>query len=167
MAPVVDNPVFGDPLTEVTRKQRTLLLGVSALGATIAQTGLTPTKISALGIEFAQSDQRAFLGILIVAILYFLAAFVVYGASDFFAWRLAAIIAREEAARKNYRRQQDAVEAKFAETHGDTFRLNPRDFFLVRWGRKHSVIRALFEFALPMAAGIYAIFVLSTAIARI
>jgi hypothetical protein len=40
-----------DPLAEVTRRERRLLLGASIIGLTVAKTGLVPTKISALGVE--------------------------------------------------------------------------------------------------------------------
>lgn len=76
-----------DPLSEVTRTERKLLLAVSALGILIVKTGLVPSKISALGIEFAQTDQRALLRAIGAIVLYFLFAFLVYAISDLMAWR--------------------------------------------------------------------------------
>jgi hypothetical protein len=35
-----------DPLSEVTRKERRILLGTSALGIIVAKVGLVPTKIT-------------------------------------------------------------------------------------------------------------------------
>ena len=78
-----------DPLSEVTRAERKSLLGVSAIGIVIARSGLVPARISALGIEFDRTDQRALLGMLAAVVAYFLVAFVVYGISDLVAWRLA------------------------------------------------------------------------------
>jgi hypothetical protein len=78
-----------DPLGDVTRKERRLLLGVSVLGVALVKTGLVPSKITALGIEFGKTDQRALMTIFGLVTLYFLVAFVIYGASDFIAWRSA------------------------------------------------------------------------------
>src|SRR5436305_1787543 len=76
-----------DPLSDVTRSERKILLAVSALGILIVQTGLVPSKISALGIEFAQTDQRALLRAVGAIVLYFLCAFLIYAISDLAAWR--------------------------------------------------------------------------------
>jgi len=43
-----------DPLSAVSRSEQKILLGVSVLSITIVKTGLIPTKISALGIEFSK-----------------------------------------------------------------------------------------------------------------
>jgi hypothetical protein len=71
----------------VTRSERKILLGVSALGILIVRTGLVPSKISAPGIEFAQTDQRALLRAVGAFVLYFLGAFLIYAVSDLMAWR--------------------------------------------------------------------------------
>ena len=74
---------LGDPLTELTRKERKALLGVAILGVAIAQTGIVPAKINALGIEFTKTDQQSLLFIIGLVIAYFLIAFVIYAWSDF------------------------------------------------------------------------------------
>jgi len=71
-----------DPLSEVTRKERRAVLGASAIGVVIVKSGLIPSRVSALGIEFNQTDQRALLVALGAVVTYFLIAFVVYGVSD-------------------------------------------------------------------------------------
>ena len=48
-----------DPLSEVTRKERRVLLGISALGIVIVKSGLVPSKVTALRIEFSKNDQQA------------------------------------------------------------------------------------------------------------
>jgi len=45
-----------DPLSEVTRRERRALLGVSALSIAMSITHLIPTKISALGVEFPPTE---------------------------------------------------------------------------------------------------------------
>jgi hypothetical protein len=52
----------------------------------ISWTGSVPTRISALGIEFAASNRRAFLDVLAVVMVYFGLAFLIYVACDVVAW---------------------------------------------------------------------------------
>lgn len=77
--------ILTDPLSEETRKERRNLLGVSALGIIIIYTGLIPTKISALGVDFDKTDQSVILNILAATIGYFFVGFVLYFISDI--WR--------------------------------------------------------------------------------
>jgi hypothetical protein len=71
-----------EPLSEDTRKERRNLLAISTIGIALVKTGLIPTKISALGIEFSQSNQRALLYILLAMIIYFFLTFAIYAISD-------------------------------------------------------------------------------------
>ena len=131
-----------DPLSDVTRKERRLLLAVSIVGIGIVKTGLLPEKISALGIEFGHADQKALLGIFTLIIAYFLAAFVVYAAAD---WMAVIFSTRQEFAAK--RRKADA-----------------EDLYLVpNLQNAVLLIRAVFEFLLPIVVGIIAIVYLLTA----
>ena len=86
-----------DPLTEVTRKERRALLGMAAIGIIVVKTGLVPSKISALGIDFSLTDQTMLFRALGCVICYFLVAFILYAASDFVAWRVALMAAVREA----------------------------------------------------------------------
>lgn len=81
-----------NPLSEETRKERWHLLLISAVSITIVKTGLIPTKISALGIEFSQTNQRTLLNILIAITVYFALAFVIYALSDFWTYRIGTYI---------------------------------------------------------------------------
>ena len=45
-----------DPLSEVTRKERRALLGISVLGGALVNIALVPEKLSTFGIEFARPD---------------------------------------------------------------------------------------------------------------
>ena len=77
-----------DPLSEVTRRERKYLLGISLLSIFVVKTGLVPTKISALGVEFNEANQESMLLILALMVLFFLVAFCFYALSDFLAWIL-------------------------------------------------------------------------------
>lgn len=59
--PGPDDPRLRDPVPEVTRKERTYLLGVSTAGIVVAHTGLIPSEITTFGIRFAESDQASLL----------------------------------------------------------------------------------------------------------
>jgi len=74
-----------DPLSEITRKERRSLLGVSAIGIAMVKIGLVPSKIPAFGIEFSQTNKLSFFIVLAAIVCYFLLAFLVYAIPDFLA----------------------------------------------------------------------------------
>jgi len=145
-----------DPLSRVTRAERRTLLGVSAIGLVIARSGLVPSRISALGIEFDRADQSALLGMLAAVVTYFLIAFLVYAFSDFVAWRLAF---RSAAVRMSqaYRKRSEADIADEQELLDD---------LSGRWSQRASflaiVTRGMFEFVVPIVIGIVAVYALTT-----
>ena len=61
---------LSDVVSDQTRRERTALLMLCALAIVIATTGLVPSKISALGIEFSATDQRRLLLIVAGALAY-------------------------------------------------------------------------------------------------
>lgn len=151
-----------DPLSEVTRKERRMLLGVSIVGVAVQKAGLVPSKISALGIEFAKSDQSAILSLLALVVLYFLTAFIVYGISDFMAWRRAlrrqTLFNIREKLRRELEFGSDYSEKERAEfiRHSDL----RGGFVLYRLSGHISAIRAIFEFLLPILVGCYSAYIL-------
>jgi len=76
-----------DFLTELTRRERRVLLAVCAIGITIAKTGLVPSRISTLGIEFSGANQQTMLTIIAALVFYFLLEFVINAASDYVIWK--------------------------------------------------------------------------------
>jgi hypothetical protein len=70
-------------LSERARSDRRNLLALSAVCIGMVWTGSVPTKVSALGIEFSQSDRTALLRMLAAVVFYFLVAFVCYAIPDF------------------------------------------------------------------------------------
>ena len=147
-----------DPLSEVTRTERRTLLGVSAVGIVIAQSGLVPSKISALGIEFDRTDQSALLKMLAVIVVYFLVAFLIYATSDFVAWRTSYHYAVRE-----WRKRGALMNDQEREVEEHAMRDYLRRWALwSRVGRPTSVLRALFEFVVPIFVGLYAVHALST-----
>ncbi len=78
-----------DALTATTRRTRTSLLVSSALGLIMAKTGLIPSRIGDLGIEFTATHKASLVLIVLSGVVYFFVAFVLYAASDFSRWQLA------------------------------------------------------------------------------
>lgn len=83
----LEDALLTNLLSDITRKERKALLGTSVLSITLALTGLVPTKITALGIEIAQSNQGWLFVILVLIVVYFLNTFIVYGSVDYLVWR--------------------------------------------------------------------------------
>jgi hypothetical protein len=150
-----------DPLTEVTRKERRTLLVVSTVGIIMVKSGLVPSRITALGIEFAKTDQRALIVALGAVVTYFVAAFVIYAVSDMVAWRVAFHTAVNDWVREQDRLEKE--EAMDVEGGGP-----PHESLLsrLRWSRFSgpiSALRAVFEFLIPVIIGAYAAWLLFTA----
>lgn len=156
-----DTPVqisLQDPLNKVTRQERKMLLITSTIGVLIVKAGLIPSKISALGIELDSANQHAFQVILAFVVIYFLVAFVLYGVSDFLSWR----IAYNEASKLTYQNFfDDFTRGSLASDK----KYYPKEW-VPMWPRKLafyvSVLRAFFEFFLPVVFSVYAIFLLFT-----
>ena len=147
-----------DPLSQVTRNERRMLLLISTVGITIAKTGLVPSKISALGIEFGATDQKSLLGIFGLVTFYFLFTFITYAAADFVAWRLAF---------KNAMRQY--LDDRISDGRGKSAE-ERRLYAIIASERKLafmsgpiSLARAVLEFVVPVVVAGYATFVLFNA----
>jgi len=148
-----------DPLSEVTRKERRVLLAVSALGIVIVKTGLVPSKVTALGIEFSHADQQALILALAAVVGYFLLAFIIYATSDLTAWRVAFGHARvlEEIEWEQRRRRPVDADQEIL------IRSTASEVWWSRAPKPMSFVRAVFEFGLPVIIGVYAVVLLLTA----
>lgn len=150
--------VVGDPLSLVTRRERRNLLVASVVGVVMVNVGLTPSKIAALGIEFTPDNQSVLRSILGIVVLYFGAAFLLYGTSDFLAWRLAL----HKRIREGYRRHEERM--RQPPSKEPTYEIRdihlPLEMAMTRALGPVSVLRAIFEFALPLGIGAYAAWLL-------
>jgi len=81
-----------DPLSEVTRRERRALLGLSMLGLALVKVPLIPSKVAAFGIEFTELNRQNFALMYALVVAFFLIAFLVYSLSDFVAWRRSEVI---------------------------------------------------------------------------
>ena len=148
-----------DPLSKVTRNERRFLLGVSMVGITLVKTGLVPSRISALGIEFTKTDQKSLLFIVALITAYFVVAFTIYAVSDFIAWRLAFRAALREAITQSDERIAQKQKEFLDQVKEKRFSMPsiPRGRIIFILNKPVSIIRAVFEFLLPILVGIYAI----------
>jgi hypothetical protein len=151
--------LLGDPLSRVARSERRTLLGASAAGIVIAKSGLVPSKITALGIEFDQADQSIILKMLAWVIIYFLAAFLIYALSDLLAWRVAfsdAIIALRK---DYYSLNPEQREVRQNVDHHLQEEIRARMVWQ-RFSNPVSLLRAVFEFLVPVVIAMCAVIVL-------
>lgn len=164
-----------DPLSEVTRRERRFLLGVSLIGIVLVKSGLIPQKIAGLGIEFTSTDQRSFLLAVLAVVCYFLVAFLIYGSSDFIAWRIALHDALIPELTHEFKKEI-AGWADVDDPDPDPYDKHVMDFEdnLERKRRRvlqlvtpTSVMRAGFEFGIPIATGVLAAYWLIAASNRI
>jgi len=176
-----------DPLSEITRKERRSLLGVSAIGIAMVKTGLVPTKIPAFGIEFSQTNKLSFFIVLAAIVFYFLLAFLVYAIPDFLAWRMkyqnlhesskklkkSFLVMRLHNSLSSSSAEQPSQEAS-GDLEGWTPILPPEKESKQKdleneisqteqiitdasWTRRVSIPRVIFEFLVPILIAIYAI----------
>jgi len=133
--------LLSDPLSRETRNERKSLLAVSALGIVVVKTGLVPSRITALGIEFSPADKIMLLRVIAAIVAYFILAFVVYAWADYLAWQTTfrvLILARM---------RERLIRGNLAYVRG-----LPRE--------NASLIRMVFEFVFPIAIAIYGIVLL-------
>lgn len=146
-----------DPLSPETRKERRMLLTTSILAAILVKAGLVPTKISALGVDFSSTDQKILLQIVAVIASYFLLGFIIYASADFLAWHRARHAQLEEKIRR-IARSRDSLEAMYVQGEEEMLMdalAKYKDLFKLTGAV--SIIRAIFEFILPIFVGVYAI----------
>ena len=146
-----------DPLSEVTRKERRMLLGLSMLGVFFTHGGALPTKISTLGVELSAGDQQAFLYILAIGLFYFVSAFSLYAFSDFIVWRKQIAEEHIVDTKRSFEElvfndHRDHYQAELHDIEGRVWRKYRLWAFLTK---PTSILRALFEFILPLLVGIY------------
>lgn len=149
-----------DPLSEVSRKERRMLLGLSMLSLFFTHGGALPTKLTALGVELGTGEQRTFLYIIAVGLLYFLSAFFLYAMSDFIVWRKKITEEYIEEAKKMIRSDmydnspQDQYDALVQSEESKAW---SKYQIWVRLTKPMSLSRAIFEFLLPIMVAIYSI----------
>lgn len=143
---------LADPLSSIARAERRNLLLAATLAILIAHVNLVPTRMSALGLEFAPPAQASFLVVTALVVGYFMLAFATYALADLFVWRkryydYLAAVERES---KDWT-LQDQIE------HDEVHANLPTIDWYYQWSPRVANVRMLFEFVLPLLVGAYAI----------
>ncbi|WP_448871427.1 hypothetical protein [Desulfobulbus propionicus] len=149
--------ILKDPLSEVSRKERRALLGISLLSIMVVNIGLIPTKISALGIDLKPEDQYAFRIILALVLVYYIIAFTLYGLSDFFAWRIAFNTSFPTPPKEEDIKMYQSI----IDNNNDGEEVSERSWFgslPSRYAHFLSKFRIFFEVFLPVLIGVCALF---------
>jgi hypothetical protein len=154
-----------DPLSDVARRERRSLLGISAVAILVGTSGLIPQKIENLGITFSIPEQTALLRVFTAVVVYYVAAFLIYAMGD--ALRYAHAIYRgTEELRAQFRRQvaergvPGALKLESAMAAGLGPEVGDPSWRLIRLVRPASVVRFTFDFVAPLAIAGYAIYAL-------
>jgi hypothetical protein len=126
------------------------LLIASLVGIFIAHVGVVPTRISALGLEFAAPAQRAFLIVSALVLGYLIAAFATYALTDYFIWRKSLydyqVAVEIESGNWDMEDQQ-----RYDEIHASVARIQ----WYYDWSSSLARTRILIEFVLPLLIGVY------------
>lgn len=164
-------------LSEDARKERRNLLGISAISIAMTHAKLVPQEVTALGIKFAESDQKRLLLVVAFVVAYFLVAFVIYAVADFSIWRIkfssintgdvnavrSRIVSdRSDRDTEDYDYRPDDDEIYLSKDEYERFKklLDKVSRINKRWVGLSpfiSAIRTIFDFALPIAVSVYAI----------
>jgi len=143
---------LADPLTPIARAERRNLLLAATLAILVAHVNLVPTRMSALGLEFAPPAQASFLVIAALVVGYFCVAFGMYAVADVFVWRKRYYdyLAAMERESKDWT-IEDQIE------HDEIHANLPTIDWYYQWSPRVANLRMLFEFVLPLLVGAYAI----------
>lgn len=136
---------LGDPLREVTRKNRRSLLGVSLIALVVSEAGLLPQKIEALGLSFDDINHAALLNIGAAVILYFLMTFTFYGLTDFLYNRIAIRTAIYN------------IRVAIEEREKEDYELPPVKPMSFRYSMAYWA-RILLDFVVPVLIGVFAMY---------
>ena len=71
-----------DPLSEVSRGERKMLLSVTLVAIAVAKGGLVPSEIPALGINLSPAERLSILYLLVGVLVFYLIGFWLYGRAD-------------------------------------------------------------------------------------
>ena len=149
-----------DPLSEVTRSNRKWLLFSSLIGVLFVQVGLVPEKLSILGTEFRNWEDKSLIVVVMCVNGFYLASFVVSAVSDYFALSMKIFGADMI---------DDALYEQLLQREADD-ELTEQDKILMYRLRTHSWvfgasnwvlgIRLVIEFILPILFSVYSIIVM-------
>jgi hypothetical protein len=145
-----------NPFTDATRKVRNHLLIVGLIGILVADVGLMPSEISALGIKFTGIEQANLLKLLFSITIYYVVTFFVFSISELSASKLSE--------------SKESIDS-MSDQMGTNLIINVLDPSI---GEKHnfqefksgslSFVRSVYEVLVPLIWGCYCMYALYNAI---
>ena len=144
--------ILGDPLSGVTRNERRNLIAASFVVALMSMTHAYPKEFVSLGIKIDTSDLHYFIWGAITVVVYFIAAFVVYGLGDY----MRARALQYEYYKAVHVAGENWDEDDQAEIDALHRSIRPIDWIYI-YGGSFLSVRAFFEFIFPLCCGIAAI----------
>jgi hypothetical protein len=151
--PIPRDPTLFSPLSDDVRKERRALLIASIIAIAIGASGIVPTRITTLGIEFSSGDRIVLLRIVAVIIVYLLGAFVLHAVLDGLDWHA------------RYRAELARLEGVLRAGEGDMIATRQRIEFLERVLARPTALSvvAFFELGVPVLTAAAALFALARA----
>jgi len=151
-----------DPLGEVARKERRSLLGISAIAILVGWTGLVPKEIQNFGITFTTPERKALLWLFLAVVGYYTAAFAVYAWNDFMSWVYAMYLGRQE-----LKKRRDEQRGAGSITPDAPKPLVDTPWSLISLVTPTSVVRGVFDFCVPLAVVVVAMYALWGAVHQV
>ncbi|MDP1946488.1 MAG: hypothetical protein Q8L77_03220 [Nitrospirota bacterium] len=149
-----------DPLSEVTRKERRTLLGLSILSLAVVNAHLVPSEINALGMKISEINEKALVYILGAIVGYFIATFLAYAFPDFVIWKINLLKGMKATALEKIKSPEfdDANKAEQLANMIGIFDAKMSSW--ASWAGLISIVRVIFDFVLPALVGFYALYAL-------
>ncbi len=144
--------ILGDPLSGVTRNERRNLIAASFVVALMSITHAYPKEFVSLGIKIETSDLHYFVWGAIAVVIYFMAAFVVYGVGDYMRTR-ALQYEYDKAVHIAGENWDEDDQAELDEMHRSVRSID----WVYVYGKYFLSVRAFFEFIFPLCCGVTAI----------
>ena len=139
--------ILKEPFTETTRKVRNHLMVAGLISVLVADVGLIPSEIAALGIKFTGVEQASLLKLLLVIMIYYVVTFFIYSISEISASKLTEFNEKHEGASEEIQRNfiVNLFNSKFGED---------RDFQELK-STVLSGLRSAYEVLIPIIWGSY------------
>jgi hypothetical protein len=139
--------ILKEPFTETTRKVRNHLMVAGLIGVLVADVGLIPSEIAALGIKFTGVEQASLLKLLLAIMIYYVVTFSIYSISELSASKLTEFNEKHEGASEEIKR--NIIDNLFNSKSGED-----RDFQELKSGVL-SGLRSAYEVLIPIIWGCY------------
>jgi hypothetical protein len=139
--------ILKEPFTETTRKVRNHLMVAGLIGVLVAEVGLIPSEIAALGIKFTGVEQASLLKLLLAIMIYYVVTFSIYSISELSASKLTEFNEKHEGASGEI--QRNVIANLFNSKSGED-----SDFQELKSGVL-SGLRSAYEVLIPIIWGCY------------